>query len=333
MAEDLYGYARRPDGTIDYSLVAAQPRQAINNAFAAEGMQPWYNDTTTALGGWQGDPMAGGSWAGPKQDDFRNPYYQQGGAGQDFVQQSEQAILPTVTAAGQNSTVPYFNPWDTPTTPQVGGMGGAGGALPPVGGAMGGSLPQAAPAGNFGSAGAYQGSNPYLAGMGDEIGRRTQQGLDQAFNSIRSNAVGTGGLGGSRQGVAEGIATRGAMDSLQGNLAGLFGGQYNQDANRDLTRYQADQQFYNGGRALDLQGVQIGGNLVTQGVNGGWLPINQASNIFNTTAGNNVSNTNTSQQGGGWMGAAGGALGGAQLAKNVGWFGGNGTGGSQTGWW
>jgi hypothetical protein len=169
--------------------------------------------------------------------------------------------------------------------------------------------------------------------MADDIGRRTQQGLDQAFNSIRSNSIGTGGYGGSRQGVAQGVATRGAMDSLQGNLAGLFGGQYNQDANRDLTRYQADQQFYNGGRALDLQGVQIGGNLINQGVTGGWLPINQASNIFNTTAGNAVTNTNTAQQGGGWMGAAGGALGGAQLAKNVGWFGGNGTGGSQTGWW
>jgi hypothetical protein len=322
MAEDLYGYARRPDGTIDYSLVMAQPRQAINNAYSAEGRQPFYNDTTTALGGWQGDPMAGGSWVGPKLDDFRNPYYKPGGEGAGFVEQSVQSILPRIEAARNDPAkqLPYFNPWETPTTPQVGGMGGAGGALPPVGGAMGGSLPQAAPAGNFGSAGAYQGSNPYLAGMGDEIGRRTQQGLDQAFNSIRSNAVGTGGLGGSRQGVAEGVATRGAMDSLQGNLANLYGADWTGQQTRDLSRYQGDQQFYNGGRALDLQGVQIGGNLVTQGVTGGWLPINQASNIFNRTAGNNTTDTNTSQQGGGWLGSLGGALGAGQLSKNYGWW-------------
>jgi hypothetical protein len=411
------------NGTMQYgdAIQAAAPyannREMINLAFAATGKEPWYNDTSTALGGWQGDPMAGGSWAGPKQDDFRNPYYQQGGGGYDFVQQSEQAILPGVQAAGQaalaqqqaaNSipTAYNANP-DGSTTAQFAGGGthsvagtdslsllqgayGAvpqpaipqigtpapytgGGSVPPAGGGVMGALSALGSAGggynpNFtpvpmdqngdtfggpdprtnpsvysgaglgqlpqaGGQGSYLSQNPYLSGMADDIGRRTQQGLDQAFNSIRSNSIGTGGYGGSRQGVAQGVATRGAMDSLQGNLASLFGGQYNQDASRDLSRYQGDQQFYNGGRALDLQGVQIGGNLINQGVQGGWLPINQASSVFNTTAGNNVTNTNTAQQGGGWMGAAGGALGGAQLAKNVGWFGGNGTGGSQTGWW
>jgi hypothetical protein len=348
--------------------LAANPitdRQRINASFEAQGMQPWYNDTTTALGGWQGDPMAGGSWAGPKQDDFRNPYYQQGGGGYDFVQQSEQAILPVIEAARNDPAqqLPYFNPWEQQSAiPQIGtpNPSTGGGSVPPAGGGVMGALSALGSAGggynpNFtpvpmdqngdtfggpdprtnpsvysgaglgqlpqaGGQGSYLSQNPYLSGMADDIGRRTQQGLDQAFNSIRSNSIGTGGYGGSRQGVAQGVATRGAMDSLQGNLASLFGGQYNQDASRDLSRYGMDQGFYTAQRGQDLMGTQIGGNLITQGVQGGWLPINQASNIFNTTAGNNVSNTNTSQQGGGWMGALGGGLGGAQLGRNAGWW-------------
>jgi hypothetical protein len=423
-------------------------REMTNLAFAATGKEPWYNDTSTALGGFSGNPLqdATASWVGPKQSDFVNPYYTQG-AGQDFVQQSEQAILPGIQAAGQaalaqqqaansvptgyaanpdGSTTASFVGGGThsiagpdslsllqgayrqvPQVPQIGAPDPYTGSVPPAGGGLyggtgssggyagtaptagqnpfggasmgpvdpatfssvfspvaassmygGGGAPQGSAPGMTGGArpaitgvfsdqtdfqgpnpyaqggqGSYLSQNPYLSSMADDIGRRTQQNLGQAFNQIRSNSIGTGGYGGSRQGVAQGIATRGAMDSLQGNLAGLFGGQYNQDANRDLSRYQGDQQFYNGGRALDLQGAQIGGNLITQGVQGGWLPINQASSVFNTTAGNNVTNTNTAQQGGGWLGAAGGALGGAQLAKNVGWFGGSGTGGSQTGWW
>jgi hypothetical protein len=341
-------------------------REMINLAFAATGKEPWYNDTSTALGGFSGNPIEDpqASWVGPKQSDFVNPYYQQGGAGY-----TPSVVDPSVTAAGQaalarqqaaNSVPTAYNTNpDGSTTAQFAGGGshsvagpdslsllqgayGAvpqqaqqGGAIPQIGqipfsGA--GSLPQTgsstsgSPSFSDGNSwqtpqgGGYTSQNPYLSGMADDIGRRTQQGLDQAFNSIRSNSIGTGGYGGSRQGVAQGVAARGAMDSLQGNLASLFGGQYNQDANRDLTRYQADQGFYTSQRGQDLAGVQIGGDLIGKGVAGGWLPLNQASSIFNSTAGNNVSNTNTAQQGGGWLGALGGALGGGQLASNYKWW-------------
>lgn len=115
----------------------------------------------------------------------------------------------------------------------LGSAGGAGMVDPNAGQSMGGMPAQ----GGY-SAG---GGNGYLSAMADEIGRRTQQGLGQAFNGIRSNSIGVGGLGGTRQGVAEAGATGQAMDSLQGNLANLFGGQYNADANRGLQRYGMDQ--------------------------------------------------------------------------------------------
>lgn len=100
------------------------------------------------------------------------------------------------------------------------------------------------------------GSNPYMNAQADEIGRRTQQGLGGAFSQIRSNSVGSGNLGGSREGVAQGTAIGQAMDSQQGQLANLFGSQYNSDQNRDLTRYQTDMQTGLGMRGQDLSRYQ-----------------------------------------------------------------------------
>jgi hypothetical protein len=176
------------------------------------------------------------------------------------------------------------------------------------------------PGGQFSSQfGGYQ-ANPWLSATADEIGRRTQQGLGQAFNSIRSNAVGNGTLGGSRQGVAQGVATRGAMDSLQGNLAGLFGNDWTQSQNRDLSRYGLDQNFWTAQRGQDLTQLGLGANIYDMGVRGGWNPLQNASSIFNTTAGNNVTSTSGGTQGGGWQGLLGGALAGGSLASQAGWW-------------
>jgi hypothetical protein len=228
-------------------------------------------------------------------------------------------------------------------------------------------IPQSAPAGGMnyanmdtsGAGAGYSGSNPYLganphlSAQADDIGRRTQLGLGQAFNQGRSNAVGVGGLGGSRQGVFEAQAAGQAMDSLQGQLANLYGTDWTNQQNRDLQRYGIDtsaqtqrhgidtaqilgmtnaanqrhatdvgnlntQQsldnqrygidtgFYTAQRGQDLAQILGGANLVTQGVEGGWLPIENASDIFNSVAGNNINQTNSSQQGGGAVGALGG---------------------------
>lgn len=106
--------------------------------------------------------------------------------------------------------------------------------------------------------------NPYLDGMADDIGRRTQQGLGEAFNGIRSNSVGVGGLGGSRQGVAEGIGTGRAMDSMQGQLAGLFGTDYTNSMNRNLQQYGIESSNWLGARGQN-QNYALGmGGLANQ---------------------------------------------------------------------
>jgi hypothetical protein len=218
---------------------------------------------------------------------------------------------------------------------QPGDMGGGAGGGGWSGGPGLGAMPQGgygSPGGQFSSMyGGYQAS-PWLSATADEIGRRTQQGLGQAYNQIRSNAVGNGTLGGSRQGVAQGIATRGAMDSLQGNLANLYGQDWTNAQNRGLQQYGIDTNaylsgrgqdmgFYTAQRGQDLTQLGLGADIYDRGVQGGWLPLNNASNIFNQTAGNNVTSTTGGQQGGGWSGLLGGALAGATLGKQMNWWG------------
>lgn len=162
-------------------------------------------------------------------------------------------------------------------------------------------------------------TNPYLSGMADDISRRTSELLGQNNVQIQGNAVGVGGLGGSRQGVAQGIAAGKAADYLSGNLANLYGQQYNLDQNRALQQYGMDQSFYGNQRGQDLAQVGIGSGLVSQGLQTQWSPINQAASTYAPFSGMGTT-TQTQQQGGGWGGALGGALGTAQLGKNMGWW-------------
>jgi hypothetical protein len=197
--------------------------------------------------------------------------------------------------------------------------------------------------------------NPYLQGMGDDIGRRTQQMLDANLGGIRSNAIMAGGYGGSRQGVAEGQAISGAADAMQGNLSNMFGQAYNADSNRMVQRYGLDQNynlglggltnqaygnetqrglgvgslqnqamgqaqnFYTAQRGQDQTGMALGANLAQQGLQTPWAPIQNASSTYAPYTGFGTSTTGGST-GGGWQGAIGGALGGAQLGKNMGWW-------------
>jgi hypothetical protein len=142
-------------------------------------------------------------------------------------------------------------------------------------------------------------SNPYISGVANDIQRRTGDLLGQGFNSIRGNQIMTGGLGGTRQGVAEGEAMKGAADSLQGQLSNLYYGAYNQDANRNL------------------QKIGMGAGLLGQSQQQAYSPLNQASELYRPYTGLNSSMTTGSNTGGGWMGALGGALGGAQWAQNM----------------
>lgn len=71
------------------------------------------------------------------------------------------------------------------------------------------------------------GDNPMVSNYAAQLGRDFQQ---QILPGISRGAQGAGQLGGSRQGVAEGLAAQG----LGNNLAEFAGNQYNQDMNRML---------------------------------------------------------------------------------------------------
>jgi hypothetical protein len=167
-------------------------------------------------------------------------------------------------------------------------------------------------------------SNPYLPGAMDDLGRRTNDLLGQSFNSIRGNAVASGGMGGSRQGVAEGIAMKGAADSLQGQGANLYLQAYNADQGRALQQYQGDQQFWGNQRGQDFTQTGLGADLLGKGLQTQWQPFLNATDVYKPYTG---SNTQGSTQGGGASGLLGGAsgllggaLGAAQFANKMGWW-------------
>lgn len=234
-------------------------------------------------------------------------------------------------------------------------------------------------------------TNPYLMAMADDMQRRTGDLLGRGLQQTRGNFVGGGGFGGSRQAIAEAEAMRGAADSLQGQLAGMYGNAYSQDQNRALQQYQGDQSFYQGQRGQDIalrgqdlstydnamnrnlqqygmdqsfygqqrgqdismrgqdlsvydnaqnrnlnryQGDQsfwtaqrgqdltqagLGSGLVDQGMQTPWRPLQNAAQTYQPFTGNG-STTQSQSSGGGWQGALGGVLGGAQLGRNLGWW-------------
>lgn len=208
-----------------------------------------------------------------------------------------------------------------------------------------GGVAYAPPGGGFGGGG---GPNPYLPWMADDIQRRSGEALGKGLQNIRGNFVGAGGLGGSRQGVAEAGAISGANDNLVGQLTGMFGNAWDANQGRAVQRYGMDLQhnlglggqaltnqaqhmnFWGQERTGDRADTALGAQLYGLGTQGAWSPLNSASDLYRPYTGLNSSQTTGGQSGGGWAGALGGALGAAQLGRNMGWFG-SGTSGGSTG--
>jgi hypothetical protein len=105
-------------------------------------------------------------------------------------------------------------------------------------------------------------TNPYLSGVANDMQRRTSEMLGQNNLQIQGNFVGTGGLGGSRQGVAQGVAAGKAADSLQGQVANLYGTAYAGDQNRLL------------------QQQTLGAGLLSQGLDTQFQPLKNTGNLF-----------------------------------------------------
>lgn len=191
-----------------------------------------------------------------------------------------------------------------------GAPGTPGGSIPPAGGTPGTPGAPATPGGagssNLGFGSGFQFSsnpfgnstaptlqavgnspNPYLQQQANEVARQSGLALQNDLNGIRSDSIGIGGLGGSRQGVAQGVATGRAMDSLQGNLANLYGTDYTNQANRNLQQFGQDSTNYNAQRAQDLAlyGTNMQGALGLNGQNQNFYTSQRGQDLAQTALG------------------------------------------------
>jgi hypothetical protein len=185
--------------------------------------------------------------------------------------------------------------------------------------------------------------NPYLQSQGDAITRTATNNLNRnILPGIGAGAVAAGGYGGSRQGIAEGLAIGETNKGITDSLSNLYGNAYGQNqqynlglGNLALGNQGQNYNFYTQQRGLDQSGVQLGANLYNAG-NAGylgqgtgiygigntqqqapWTAANNAGNVFSQFSGLGGSQVQT-QQGSQLGGALGGALAGAQLGKSLG---------------
>jgi hypothetical protein len=163
-------------------------------------------------------------------------------------------------------------------------------------------------------------SNPYLGKQSDAIRAQQAQLFGDMNNQITSGAVAAGGLGGSRQGVAQGVAEARAATGLDSALANMYGNAYNTDQSLGLQQYLGDQSFFTAQRGQDLAQTQLGASLYGLGTQGQWTPYQQFNSTLSPYTGFGTT-TASAQQGGGALGALGGALGTAQLGNQLGWWG------------
>jgi len=130
--------------------------------------------------------------------------------------------------------------------------------------------------------------NPYLDQMFNRgAGNMVQQWGNNIMPQISGNAEMGGGLGGSRQGIAEGLATQGLMDSMGDYGVNLYGGQYQSDQNRALAAaggYNTDMlRGIDTNRMIGQGTDQTGLNALGQGPNAmnlGFSAPNQWSQLY-----------------------------------------------------
>lgn len=198
-------------------------------------------------------------------------------------------------------------------------------------------------------------ANPYL----DQIanGLRTQFGQfrDDGLAANRGAAVAAGGVGGSRQGIAEGRTMTDASNGFSSAIANLYGQDYQGSQNRNLQQYGMDQNytlgqgglanqargqdqnfalgygglanqargqdmnFYTQQRGQDQSGAALGAELYNQGMQGPWNSINNANSTYSPYSGLG-NTTQNSTQGGGWQGGVGGALAGGAFGRQMNWW-------------
>jgi hypothetical protein len=166
-------------------------------------------------------------------------------------------------------------------------------------------------------------TNPWLPaaqkGLTDQVTSNLKTNI---LPGIRSGAQAVGGFGGSRQGIAEGLAIGQTNQGLSNSLAQM-----------GLNSYGMDQNFYTAQRGQDLQQTQLGANMFGQGMyglgqqgqglynagqsqfNAGAMPYQTFAGMLSPFTGLNSSSSQTMPGASTAGGLLGGLLGGLQLGK------------------
>lgn len=104
--------------------------------------------------------------------------------------------------------------------------------------------------------------SPYLQDQIGALQTQFQNNLNRnVLPQIQSNAIGAGGYGGSRQGIAEGLAGGEAATGFANAASNLLGQDYQAQMNRNLQQYQGDQSYTLGNKNSDQNYALGQGNL------------------------------------------------------------------------
>jgi len=224
----------------------------------------------------------------------------------------------------------------------------ANGAVPTGGGGGTGGGAGGGGGGEYGGGG---GSNPYLGQMADNITRQMQDNYTRnQLPTMRSGAMAAGGFGGSRQGVVESNSLYDLNNNIGSAVSNLYGTDWTNQQNRNLQQQQINNQFTLGQGNLGLGYANLDANInnsnnsnqlnwanfglnvnqqqfaqtqagIQNATNIQDTPmryVSQFSNMNNATGGQGGTSTSTQDmQGNRYVGAAGGALIGSQLYRNI----------------
>lgn len=128
--------------------------------------------------------------------------------------------------------------------------------------------------------------NPYLPQQSQAITNQVNQNLQQQqLPGINSGAIAAGGFGGSRQGVAQGLAIGQTNQALGNSLASLNFNAWNQDQQNALQSRQIDNSYALGQGNLALGNKQAD-NSYSLGQGNLALGNKQADNSYNLGLGN-----------------------------------------------
>lgn len=208
---------------------------------------------------------------------------------------------------------------------------------------------------NYASSGG--GQNPYLADQAKAITTGFNRNLQETvLPGLRDKFVGSGGLGGSRQGIAEGLAASRSGEGLANAITNMYGNAWEGDQNRavqyanigtnannaqmqnDLNRLNSERGFYSTNRGQDLQQMGLAAGLLgqanqgfigqgqglynvgTQEQNAPWQQLAAYSGILAPYQQAGATNTGTQQyEYNPWMQGLGAATGLAGAAGGLGW--------------